>query len=200
MGLRERKKARLRQLILDTAVDSFRKRGYESTTVEEVARRVEISQPTFYKYFAGKDAILRDVAAELLERWALEPEVALEAEASSEERLRRLYAEMGRWMMADRPLGRAIVLADALNPLRVPLQSRSDPSLCRRVEEILAEGQRRGEITMDIAATRLAENLIAMQITACLAWGAGLPARRSLGETLEENLDFFLRAARADGA
>ena len=69
-GLRARKKARLHQGIVDTAVDLFRERGYEKTTIEEIVRRVEISQPTFYKYFGSKDAVLREFAGGLLRDWA----------------------------------------------------------------------------------------------------------------------------------
>ena len=65
-GLRERKKARTHQGIVDAAVEVFRERGYEKTTVEEIVRRVEISQPTFYKYFGSKDAVLREVAGGML--------------------------------------------------------------------------------------------------------------------------------------
>ena len=75
-GLRERKKARTHQGIVDTAVEVFRERGYEKTTVEEIVRRVEISQPTFYKYFGSKDAVLREVAGGMLREWAQEAEAA----------------------------------------------------------------------------------------------------------------------------
>ena len=75
-GLRERKKARTHQGILDTAVELFRERGYEKTTVEEIVRRVEISQPTFYNYFGSKDAVLREVAGGMLRQWAQEAEAA----------------------------------------------------------------------------------------------------------------------------
>ena len=51
----------MRCLTALTAVDIVREQGYEKTTVEEIVRRVEISQPTFYHYFASKDAVLRVV-------------------------------------------------------------------------------------------------------------------------------------------
>ena len=60
-GLRERKKARLRQQIIDTAIRLFRKQGYEKTRVDDIVRILEISQPTFFRYFPSKDAVLRDV-------------------------------------------------------------------------------------------------------------------------------------------
>src|ERR1700747_3846640 len=61
LGLRERKKARLRQQIVETAVRLFRKQGYENTRIEDIVNILEISQPTFFRYFPSKDAVLRDV-------------------------------------------------------------------------------------------------------------------------------------------
>src|SRR5260370_11063673 len=60
-GLRERKKARLRQQIVETALRLFRERGYESTRIEDIVQVLEISQPTFFRYFPSKDAVLREV-------------------------------------------------------------------------------------------------------------------------------------------
>src|ERR1700744_6217957 len=60
-GLRERKKARLRQQIVETAIRLFRKQGYEKTRIDDIVKILEISQPTFFRYFPSKDAVLRDV-------------------------------------------------------------------------------------------------------------------------------------------
>src|SRR5260370_10043248 len=60
LGLRERKKARLRQEIIDTAVRLFRKRGDEKTRIDDIVQSLEISQPNFFRYFPSKDAVLSD--------------------------------------------------------------------------------------------------------------------------------------------
>src|ERR1700687_3431321 len=56
LGLRERKKARLRQEIIDTAVRMFRKRGYQKTRIDDIVQALEISQPTFFRYFPSREA------------------------------------------------------------------------------------------------------------------------------------------------
>ena len=58
-GLRERKKARLRQQIVETALHIFRQRGYENTRIDDIVQTLEISQPTFFRYFPSKDEIGR---------------------------------------------------------------------------------------------------------------------------------------------
>ena len=51
LGLRERKKARTRQVIADAAARLFAERGYEQVAVSDVAREAEVSERTVSNFF-----------------------------------------------------------------------------------------------------------------------------------------------------
>ena len=90
LGLRERKKARLRQQIIDTSIRLFRKRGYENTRVEDIVQILEISQPTFFRYFPSKDAVLREVGRRGFSCIKEHLETELSSDATTAERLQRM--------------------------------------------------------------------------------------------------------------
>ncbi|MCU1392788.1 MAG: dehydrogenase [Ilumatobacteraceae bacterium] len=58
--LRERQRVETRTLILDAALHLFEAKGYEHTTVEDIAAKVGISSRTFFRYFESKTALLFD--------------------------------------------------------------------------------------------------------------------------------------------
>ena len=58
MSLRDRKRARTRQALVDAAVDLMERKGYEATTIADIAAAAEIGTRTFFSYFPSKEDVL----------------------------------------------------------------------------------------------------------------------------------------------
>ena len=67
VGLRERKKQRTRQAIVESATGLFAERGYGETTLAEVAEQAEVALSTIFNYFPGKPDIVFAVLDALIE-------------------------------------------------------------------------------------------------------------------------------------
>ncbi|GIF50691.1 TetR family transcriptional regulator [Asanoa ferruginea] len=58
MTLRDRKRARTRQALVEAAATLFERDGYDETTVADIAAAAEIGTRTFFSYFASKEELL----------------------------------------------------------------------------------------------------------------------------------------------
>ena len=83
MGLREDKKDRTRTQLLEAALDLIHKRGFEDTTVADIAAAVGVSPRTLLRYFPTKEDVIVSwvqdgmtiIREELRERLKSEPPV-----------------------------------------------------------------------------------------------------------------------------
>ena len=197
VGLRERKKARLRQQIIDTSIKLFRKHGYENTRIDDIVQILEISQPTFFRYFPSKDAVLREVGergyACICERLSSE----LSTKAGTSERLRRLYVTMAREVEGDRQLWQAVVLSGAMDPVRSAELRGHEEAAAGLLREILTQGQKRGEVTRAFPVVHLAEFMEGLYSTVVRQWAVDLTGPHKLTDRVRSAVEFFLRGVAA---
>ncbi|MET9698434.1 TetR family transcriptional regulator [Streptomyces sp. NPDC006529] len=104
-GLRERKKRRTRDALLRSSLVLFTTQGYEETTVDEITDAVEVSQRTFFRYFANKEEVAFAVQ-DLVESHFV---AALEARPAAEGPLAAMRnAVLGAWDTIEEAIGEVV--------------------------------------------------------------------------------------------
>ena len=82
--------------LLNKATHLFRVRGYERTTVRDLAREVGIHSGSIFHHFSSKEAILHAVMEDSLRSLLDRQEAAVDPEATARERLHQLIrVELG---------------------------------------------------------------------------------------------------------
>ena len=56
--LRQFKKQQAREALFNAALDLFFKKGFDQTTVDEIADQAVVSRRTFFRYYASKEDVL----------------------------------------------------------------------------------------------------------------------------------------------
>ncbi|MEM7558581.1 MAG: helix-turn-helix domain-containing protein, partial [Planctomycetota bacterium] len=108
MGLRELKRQKLLDAILDETCALIEEVGYESLQVEEVVRRLEISKPTFYRYFESKADVLCEVQLRMTRAWTADVAKLADAGAPFAETLDTLARNIARELLEEPELNRAV--------------------------------------------------------------------------------------------
>ncbi|MFE0179165.1 TetR/AcrR family transcriptional regulator [Streptomyces sp. NPDC059002] len=84
LPLRERKKLRTRQALVDTALDLFTERGFDGVTLDALCDAVDVSKRTFFRTFTSKEDVAMAPTQDL---WAAFLEELEKAEPAAGQRL-----------------------------------------------------------------------------------------------------------------
>jgi len=88
------------------------------------------------------------------------------------------------------------VLSGAMDPVHSPdMRGRKEVEI-GLLQEILAEGQKRGEVSRDFPIAHLAEFMEGLYHTVVRQWAVDLTGPHKLTERVRSAVEFFLRGAQ----
>jgi AcrR family transcriptional regulator len=184
-SLRERKKARTRASIREHAVRLFQEKGYQETTVEQIAAAAEVSPSTFFRYFPTKeDVVLQDdMDLRLLEMLSKQP-ADMAPLAAIRAAVREAVSSFGEAEMAQLQASTELMMS-------VPeIRARAMDEFARTIEVIAeAVGQRAGRSPRDMAVRVFAGAVVGVIMSVALPWhNLGGGDTREMFAGIEEGL------------
>jgi AcrR family transcriptional regulator len=174
-GLRQRKRQQTRERLTRVAMTLFLDRGFEATTLDDIAAAADISRRSFFHYFASKEDVVfawqEESTAALIEAVAARP--------ASESMLTAAENAISAMVRQFKP-GEAVAMAQ-LKRDNPALQAR-DQVKYEKLERALAEalGKRTGQGT-----DKLRARLVAMIATGAMRIGGELWATEGACENPE---------------
>jgi TetR/AcrR family transcriptional regulator, cholesterol catabolism regulator len=165
---RERKKEETRHRIFHAAVDLFRERGFEQTTVDDITEKADVAKGTFFNYFPRKEAVLGYLTEGRL--GAIEEEVAglFEEDRSAKEKLIETYMMVAVAYEEDQELARFVLV----ELMRRAFGPNEETALRWHaiIERLLRQGQERGELRADIPLERVESLLTGIYFATVFQW------------------------------
>ena len=81
-------RSKRKQKIIDTAIDLFHKKGYRSTTLDDVSKRLGISKAALYHYVSSKENLLSIIYIQALENFFRDTYEISELDLSPDEKVK----------------------------------------------------------------------------------------------------------------
>lgn len=202
-GLRELKKQRTRDALLRAALELFTTQGYEHTTVDEIADAVEVSQRTFFRYFANKEEVAFAVQ-DIVESHFVDALRARPAEEGPFDAMRN--AVRSAWDTIEEAIGEVVPVELHMRayqmiestPSLIAVHLRRSAELDEQVARLIADREGLDVDTDPRPRVAVAAVAAVMRVTGRL-WGQGEdPSLAAIRELTEKYLDHLGPALAAD--
>jgi len=153
-------KIRTRQKVLEAARQLFTERGYEASTIRDIAKHAGMSTGAVFANFEDKSDLFEAVLMEDLERVAERMRAAAAAEAPVADKLSAIFSAGYEYHLEHLPLMQAIIAQSWLRPLNAELRARAASKvLLGIVGDALRDGSRAGEIQAEFDVRLVSETL-----------------------------------------
>jgi AcrR family transcriptional regulator len=186
-GVREEKKRRTRKAILQAAVQLFGDKGYERTSIDELARAAGVGKGTIYSYFQTKSEIFLAFCEDELDHVYAEVAEKTMVDAPLPEQLMALFLGEFRYVTRHKDFGR-LLLREMIFPKELTVERSKD--LDNRYIDFLStmckKAQERGELRRDVDLLFVCGHFYALYLITVSAWYMGrLQTEDDVAEALQ---------------
>ncbi len=195
--LREQKKKTTRDAILRTAQKLFTEKGFENTAVEDITRRINIAQSTFFNYFPRKEDIIPEMFRKKLPALKKKWTAILDSTDPVKTKIHDIFFTTVQLTAKNENISRALLINN-ISSLNQQYDRAFFEEFRIAVALILEKGQHEGHIRQDIAAVKLAtmlEGIFNLFVIDCLVKRICKISSEELYQRLNLCLEGFLLPA-----
>lgn len=184
---RARQREQRRDALYDAAMELFVERGFEGTTMDDIAARADVARATVFNHFPQKASFLQEWAVRRRRRALDAAQRGAGAGEALREVLVRYFTVMGEPREASRAETAAVILGTARSTniwVRSPL--------AEELARIVADARSRGETAPDVDTDLVGQILASAYYVVLSAWASTEPAPFDLTPRLIKTVDLLL--------
>lgn len=154
-GRRERKKAQTRRAILSAAANLFSQRGYDQSSIDDIAEAADVAKRTLYNNFESKEEIVLALRFQYFETLIEKACRRADSGQSPLAAIENFVVESVRWTFEQPELARVLFRDGSMlppppklgpdNSLQLPM-----PPFVHRLLELVLLSQKKGELRTDV--------------------------------------------------
>jgi AcrR family transcriptional regulator len=192
---RERKKEETKERIFKSALKLFQTKGFEHTTIDDIAEKADVAKGTFFNYFPRKEAVLGYVP----EMWIAEAEEKAEALLAERghvaTRLIAMFSEFAEFYEQEPELAPYVIQEWTRR------MHQGVDEVCQRWTDlgvrVVQHLQANGEIRSDVDAPRAHDVLASVYDGTVIRWLAAPEERFPLKEELRRRMTLVIEGLGA---
>lgn len=188
-GRRARHKLEVYRRIHDAAVALFRKQGYDTTTIEQIAERADVAKGTVFNYFPSKESLLHALSADVHVKLLDELGELHTGSGTCREQVVRLLLTLARLAQEDRVVFRMVLNQNLRDFWRDAQQDPLSLHIKASVRHALRAGRASGELSRSVRLESAARLIEAAFFTTMLDWLNGGIAERAFRREVAGQLD-----------
>ncbi|MFC1661284.1 TetR/AcrR family transcriptional regulator [Gemmatimonadota bacterium] len=167
-GLRERKDAEVKRAFFEAAMELFREKGFDGTSVDEIAAKVGYSRATFFNHFGSKSGVFRYYGHILAQRVGKLLD-GVDPALSPLERIRQILLSMAREADARREDLKVVFVHSVNDPDYLMGPTAARKQIAETVTALMRESQDQELVRTDLPARELAFHTLSLYHSAVLA-------------------------------
>ena len=155
-GRRARRQAETRARILRAALDLFARRGFFSTTVEQITEAADVGKGTFFNYFPSKEHVLAGFAEVQTAKVQAALEEARQRGTSMHQIWHNLLRELAREPARSPGLLRSLIVVNLSSEEVGRVAGQNMARGRQELAHLIAEAQERGDIRPELKPAQVA--------------------------------------------
>ena len=175
-GIREHKKAATRKAITAAAVSLFSSKGYEKTSIEDIAQAAGIGKTTVYTYFPTKDEIFLSYCAEELKDSFAQFTAPHFADGQLIDQLIEFFMIKFRFITRNHEFGRQLLREMVFPKVTNNKVKEHNQRYFVILEDLISSAQQRGELPEGLDKFNLSVHFFSLYLGVLAGWYTGYVA------------------------